>query len=68
MRPNGFTRAVRSKCSECGWGRLEWLSVAEARSAGVPVDEAESFVGTVESVWRCPSCKEVGFFGPTTVG
>jgi uncharacterized protein with PIN domain len=63
--PGGFVRTVRSSCSECGAGDLLWLSADEARVDGIPVDEAEMFLGSVESVWRCPSCGEVGFFGST---
>jgi len=65
MLPDLFTRTVRSSCSECGWGRLDWLSGDEARAAGLPVDEAVEFVGPVVSAWRCPSCGECGFFGRT---
>ena len=68
MLPDVFTWTVRSSCSACGWGRLDWLSVAEARLAGLPVDEAAKMLGPVESVWQCPSCYECGFFGPTESG
>lgn len=68
MLPDLFTRAVRSKCSECGWGRLDWMSEDGARSEGLPVDEAVAFVGPVVSAWRCPSCGFYGFFGRTETG
>jgi hypothetical protein len=65
--PDAFTRQVRSSCSACGaW--IEWLSVVEARTAGLPVDEAMTHLGVIESVWRCPLCGECGFFGPTESG
>lgn len=67
MRPDPLTRAFRSACSQCGSARIEWLSLLEARSAGLPVDEATGTLGQVESVWRCRSCGECGFFGPTEV-
>lgn len=63
--PGGFVRTVRSSCSECGSGGLVWLSPEEARVDGMPVDEATEMLGSVESVWRCGSCGEIGFFGPT---
>jgi hypothetical protein len=66
-RPDALTRAFRSSCSQCGSGQLEWLLLDEARVAGVSVDEAVSMLGSVESVWRCRSCGECGFFGPTEV-
>jgi uncharacterized protein with PIN domain len=66
-RPDALTRAFRSSCSQCGFALIEWLSLVEAREAGLPVDEAVTRLGKVESVWRCPSCGECGFFGPTEV-
>jgi hypothetical protein len=67
-RPDAFTRMSRSSCSECGSAGIDWISLGEARAAGLPVDEALSVVGRIESVWRCPLCGGCGFFGPTEVG